>query len=133
MFKMKVITWNIRGLNIPEKQRIIKNKLKRKKLDICFIQETKCTMEKMAQISKKNWNIYKVLDIYSQNVVGGILTLWNPQKVELLLTEAIKHYMSVIMQVIGSPEKIMCTKVYGPQLLEYKKNDFRSRKPKGSK
>jgi exonuclease III len=78
---MKVITWNIRDLNIPEKQRIIKNKLKREKLDICFIQETKCTIEKMAQISRKNWNIYNVLDIDSQNVVGGILTLWNPQKV----------------------------------------------------
>jgi hypothetical protein len=78
-------------------------------------------MEKMAQISKKNWNIYNVLDIDSQNVVGGILTLWNPQKVELLSAEATKHYLSVIMQVIGNPEKVMCTNVYGPQLLEDKK------------
>jgi exonuclease III len=121
MFKMKVITWNIRGLNNPRKQRILKNKLKVEKPDICFIQETKCTSEKMVQISKANWNIYNVLNIDSQNVVGGILTLWNPQKVEFLSAEATKHYLSVIMQVIGSPERVMCTNVYGPQLLEDKK------------
>jgi hypothetical protein len=27
MFKMKVITWNIRGLNNPRKQRNLKNRL----------------------------------------------------------------------------------------------------------
>jgi hypothetical protein len=75
----------------------------------------------MEQISKKNWNIYNVLDIDSQNVVGGILTLWNPQKVDLLSEEATRHYLSVIMQVIGNLDKVMCTNVYGPQLLEDKK------------
>ena len=72
------------------------------KPDICFIQETKCTLEKMVQISKENWNIYNVLNIDSQNVVGGILTLWKPKNVEFLSVEDTKHYLSVIMQVIGS-------------------------------
>jgi len=104
------------------------------KLDICFIQETKCTSENMVQISKANWNIYNVLNIDSQNTAGGILTLWNPQKVEFLSVEVTKHYLSVIMQVIGSPDRVMFTNVYDPQLLEYKKtNDFRPRKLKGSK
>jgi exonuclease III len=118
---MKVITWNIRGLNSPRKQKILKNKLKMEKPDICFIQETKCTTDKMVQISRKSWNTYNFLDIDSQNSVGGILTLWNPQKVDLISAEATRHYLSVILQVIGTPDKVMCTNVYGPQLLEDKK------------
>jgi hypothetical protein len=75
----------------------------------------------MEQISKENWNIYNVLDIDKQNVVGGILTLWNPKKVEFLSAKATKNYILVIMQVIGSPKRVMCINVCGPQLLEDKK------------
>ena len=50
---MKVITWNIRGLNNPRKQRILKNRLKMEQPDIYFIQETKCNMDIMEIISRK--------------------------------------------------------------------------------
>ena len=83
---MEVIAWNIRGLNSPRKQRILKNKLNMEKPKICFIQETKCTTEKLLQISRKSWNKYHYLDIDSQNLAGGILTLWNPKKVNLIST-----------------------------------------------
>jgi len=36
-FKMKVITWNISGPNIPRKQRNLKNRLNMEQPDICFI------------------------------------------------------------------------------------------------
>jgi exonuclease III len=118
---MNIITWNIRGLNNPRKQKILKNKLKMEKPDICFIQETKCTTKKLLQISRKSWNTYNFLDIDSQNSVGGILTLWNPKKVDLISAEATSYYLSVDLQVIGTPDKVMFTNVYGPQLLDDKK------------
>jgi hypothetical protein len=89
--------------------------------DICFIQETKCNMDRMEIISKKYWNKYKFLTIESQNTAGGILTLWNPQSVNLLSVEATRHTLSVKMQVIGNTEEVLCTNVYGPQVLEDKR------------
>lgn len=38
---MKIVTWNIRGLNAPNKQRIIKRNLKIINADIILLQETK--------------------------------------------------------------------------------------------
>jgi len=89
---MKVITWNIRGLNNLRKQKNLKNKLKMEKPYICFIQETKCTSKKLVQISKANWNSYSVLNIDSQNATRGILTLWNLQRVDMLSAEATKQF-----------------------------------------
>jgi exonuclease III len=118
---MKIITWNIRGLNNPRKQRILKNRLRKEQPDICFIQETKCTLDIMEIISKKQWSKYKMLVVESQQTAGGILTLWNPQSVNLLAAEATRHTLSVNMQIIGNTTEILCTNVYGPQVMEEKR------------
>jgi exonuclease III len=118
---MKIITWNIRGLNNPRKQRILKNRLRKEQPDLCFIQETKCTLDKMEIISKKQWSKYKMLVVESQQVAGGILTLWNPQLVNLLAAEAMRHTLSVNMKIIGNMMEILSTNVYGPQVMEEKR------------
>jgi exonuclease III len=118
---MKIIAWNIRGLNNPRKQRILKNKLRKEQLDLCFIQETKCTVDRMEIISKKHWSKYKTLVVEGQQMAGGILTLWNPQVINLLAVEATRYTLSVSMQIIGNTEVIICTNVYGPQMLEEKR------------
>jgi exonuclease III len=101
---MNIITWNIRGLNNPQKQRILKNKLRKEQPDLCFIQETKCTIDIMETINKKQWNKYKTLVVEGQQMTGGILTLWNPQVMNLLASEATRHTLSVNMQIIGNIE-----------------------------
>jgi exonuclease III len=88
---------------------------------ICFIQETKCTTENLLQISRKIWNEYYFLNIDSQNSIGGILTLWNLQKFNLISIETTSFYLSVKLQVIETPDKVIFTNVYGPQLLDDKK------------
>jgi exonuclease III len=118
---MKIIIWNIRGLNIPRKQRILKNRLKKEQLDLCFIQETKCIVDIMETISKKQWSKYKTLVVEGQQMAGGILTLWNLQVMNLLVVEATRHTLSVNMQIIGNTKLILCTNVYGPQMLKQKR------------
>ena len=44
---MIFISWNIRGLNNPHKQDIIKNMIRDNKLDIVLIQETKMLKDKV--------------------------------------------------------------------------------------
>jgi exonuclease III len=111
---MKIITWNIRGLNIPRKQRILKNRMRKEQSNLCFIQETKYIVDRMETISKKQWSNYKTLVVEGQRMAGGILTLWNPQVMNLLATEATRHTLSINMQIIGNTEVILCTNVYGP-------------------
>jgi len=99
---MKVITWNIRGLNNPRKQRILRNKLKQEQLDLCFIQETKCTTDRMEAINKQQWRKYKMVAIKDHQMAGDILTLWNPQILNLIAVEATRHILMVCMKIIGN-------------------------------
>jgi exonuclease III len=113
---MKVITWNIRGLNNPRKQRILRNRLKQEQPDLYFIQETKCNTDRMETISQQQWRKYKMVAIRGHQMAGGILTLWNPQVLSLIAAEATRHTLTVCMQLIGNTEVILCTNVYGPQV-----------------
>ena len=47
--------------------------------------------------------------------------MWNPKSVNLLAIEATRHTLSVKMQIIGKTEEILCTNVYGPQVMEEKR------------
>jgi exonuclease III len=118
---MKIITLNIRGLNSPRKQRILKNRLRKEQPDLCFIQETKCTLDRMEIISKKQWSKYKISVVEIQQMAGGILTLWNPHSENLLEAKARRHTLFVNMQIIGNTTEILYTNVYGPQVMEEKK------------
>ncbi len=39
--KLKLLTWNVRGLNDPKKQVVLKNWLRNWKVDVVCLQETK--------------------------------------------------------------------------------------------
>ena len=47
--------------------------------------------------------------------------MWNPQSVNLLAAEATRHTLFVNMKNIGNTTEILCTNVYGPQVLEEKR------------
>lgn len=81
---MKLTTWNIRGICSRRKQRNLSNRIKEEKPDKVFIQETKCSMDKIREIHNK-WLIkYEYLEVKENNLVGGILTMWDPQKFRIL-------------------------------------------------
>jgi hypothetical protein len=52
---MKLISWNIRGLNGHSKQRILRDHIIVEQPDILFLQETKCAGEEMEQILSRCW------------------------------------------------------------------------------
>ena len=62
-----------------------------------------------------------MLVVERQQTAGGILTLWNPQSMNLLAAEATRNTLSVNMQIIGNTKEILCTNVYGPQVMEGKR------------
>jgi hypothetical protein len=50
-----------------------------------------------------------------------ILTLWNPEVMNILAVEDTRHTLLVNKQIICNTEVILCTNVYGPQILEEKR------------
>eukprot|EP00253_Pinus_taeda_P024397 PITA_24397 len=91
--------------------------------NIIFIQETKCSIQKLKQIYGKWLNRFVFLEVKAENTAGGILTLWNPQKVSIIDAEASRNYLSVIIQPVGVSDTFLITNVYVPQRI-YEKLKF---------
>lgn len=49
--------------------------MKERKSDMVFIQETKCSMDKIREIHSKWLSRYEYLEVKADNLAGGILTL----------------------------------------------------------
>lgn len=50
---MKVLSWNIRGLNAPSKQRLVRSVRLRYEVDVVLLQETKLDQAKENEVFKK--------------------------------------------------------------------------------
>lgn len=94
--------------------------MKEEKPDMVFIPEKKCSIHKIREIHNKCLIKYEYLEVKVYNVAGGILTLWNPQKLRILDDKASRNYLSVVNQPLGDKEVYLITNVYGPQKLEDK-------------
>ena len=72
---MKLTTWNIKGLGSKRNQRNLSSRVKEEKRDMVFIQETKCSMDKIREICNKWLRRYEYVEVKVDNSAGGILTL----------------------------------------------------------
>ena len=74
---MKIISWNVRGLNASDKRQRIRQIIDSLQADIILLQETKLTQDNFDKIiaSWKKWKAY-----YKQGLgaSGGLAVLWNP-------------------------------------------------------
>ena len=78
---MKILSWNIRGLNSLNKQRYLKDKLKQGKPQIMLLQETKISAQRFDTILKYFNPHYEVMVIDARGTMRGIATLQNPDEV----------------------------------------------------
>jgi len=117
---MKFTTWNIRGLGSRRKQRMLTNRMKQVAPDIIFVQETKCSIQRLKQIHSKWLSRFEFLEVKAENLAGGILTLWNPLKFGITDAKASRNYLSVVIQPVGDRNTYLVMNVYGPQRLDEK-------------
>lgn len=117
---MKIVSWNARGLNSQAKQRLLKRKFQKEKPDIMFIQETKCDINHMENISKRLGKPIEFIEVASQGWEGGIATLWDTRVVGIFSMEATRSFVATEVQMIGNSETYLCINVCGPQRLEDK-------------
>ena len=86
---MKIITWNIRGLNCTHKLDVVLNFVTEQKPDFLLLQETKMEKEKAKQI--KYFKDYCLKASYLEGASGGTLMLWKKNYYSGTVLNAIKH------------------------------------------
>lgn len=90
---MKVITWNIRGMNNIHKLDIVRNFVREHKPDILVLQETKMEKEKVEKL--KSSNNYCIMASSFEGTFGGMMILWKYSLFSGNLLDANKHLLVV--------------------------------------
>ncbi|XP_059067365.1 uncharacterized protein LOC131858218 [Cryptomeria japonica] len=109
---MKIISWNIRGLNSPHKQDVLRNLVREHKPDIVIIQETKMNKEKVEKI--KLFKDGEVFSGISDGASGGIAIFWNLRRVS---GEPVKQDINldfIRFHHIGDGTSLLLTNIYAP-------------------
>jgi len=73
--------------------------MKQTTLDIIFLQEMKCSIQKLRQIHSKWLSRFEFLEVKAENAAGGILTLWNPMKIGIIDAEASRNYLLMVIDL----------------------------------
>ena len=75
---MKIITWNVKGLNAFDKRSRIKEILDNLKGDVILLQETKLLDNKYQDLVAK-WINWKSIHVPSLGASRGLISSWNPR------------------------------------------------------
>lgn len=112
---MKLISWNIRGLNSPGKGRLLKKLIMQEKPQIIFIQETKCNSNAIERIATKAWPRGMNVVVDADGASGGLAILWDARSITLSNIHANKNFIQAIFHITGTNTHGHITNVYFPQ------------------
>ena len=83
--KIKIISWNVRGVNDPEKRRVIKSFLRYNRADLVCLQETK--VQQMNNVMARSIGVGRFLNwrvLNAEGSAGGIILLWDKRRISLV-------------------------------------------------
>jgi len=78
---MKIISWNIRGLNGRSKQKLLRDLIIEEAPDVVMLQETKCTSEDINRLLPYYWKQGGAVSTDATGTAGGLAILWNTSSV----------------------------------------------------
>ena len=107
---LRLLSWNVRGLNNPQKIEVCKNLLKEWKCDIVCFQETKISSINVAFV----WSLWgspfidwAILDVVQTS--GGVLLIWD--KMDVIVGQ---FSVNVLLRGVVDDFVWACISVYGP-------------------
>ena len=113
LMKIKMISWNVRGLNDPQKRLVVKNLLREWKCDVVCLQEMKIASMNR-QLVCSLWSCpyvdWSVLE--ADRIAGGILLMWDKKVLEKLEVFVGTFSVSVKWQGVGDGFIWACSGVY---------------------
>jgi len=115
LFKMKIISWNVRGLGGFEKRRETCHLVRDKKPFILCIQKTKLAVLDDF-VCKSIWTDDCVNYSFqpSLGASGGLVTLWDINEVEVWSTFSFDHVFVILGWFLKSNELFFLFNVYAP-------------------
>jgi len=120
LFLMKLISWNVRGLNSPSKHRMLKNLIQQEKPTLVFLQETKSNSVVIERILNKVWFRSCSVSVDASGASGGLAILWNPQILNLQDFHASHFLIQATFHLIGTNIHGHLSNVYFPQNIQQK-------------
>lgn len=113
--KIRLITWNVRGLNERDKRLAVRQIFFLEKPDIICLQETKLSSisDQMAkEICGRRLGGRVSLD--AMQTRGGVLISWRESRYRYIHHEVLTYCVSVRLEDTMTGTEIVCTAVYGP-------------------
>jgi exonuclease III len=111
---MKIISWNIRGLNGRSKQKMLRELIIVETPDVVLLQETKCTSEDIDRLLPYCWRQGRAVSIDATGTAGGVAILWNTNVVLMENFYTTRWSITAEYRLIGSNKPGHLTSVYGP-------------------
>jgi len=113
--KIKILSWNVRGLNIGERRQRIKSNFQKWKADIIVLQESKVDSAGR-DIIKELWasNFVDWTKLGARGTVGGILILWDSRMVSQLDEVRGNFSLSCLFKSLQDDFEWVLSGVYGP-------------------
>ena len=94
--RIKILCWNVRGLNDSEKRKLTKGVVRNQKLDLVCLLETK--VKEMSQQMVNSVGIGRFLNwasVDARGAAGGFLLLWDNRVLENLEVESGGYSISI--------------------------------------
>lgn len=113
--KLKLMSWNCRGLGSIEKSEVVRNVIRHSRCDVCLLQETK--------LNESNLNYYscalpsffekQAVMLYADGSKGGLIITWK-RSFQLLNSWTTRNSCSALLKQTSSGGILLITNVYGP-------------------
>ena len=83
--RVKILSWNVRGMNDPNRRKIIINVIRYQRVNLVCLQETK--IQKMTTAVARSLGAGRIYDwraLNAEGTAGGILLFWVKKIMELV-------------------------------------------------
>ena len=113
--KIRILSWNVRGANHCDKRKVIKALIKKNKVDLVCLQETK--IQEMTRGIIRSTGVGRFLDwgtVDSRGSAGGIVVLWDNRVLEMIELEKGECSISCHFKNCEDGFTWTFTGVYGP-------------------
>lgn len=110
---MIIQCWNVRGLNSPLKQHEVVHLMKKNKVDVCGLLESKMLPSKVAAMHSFRLKHWKFLTNASGSSLAHIVVPWNPSTVQVDLVGSSSQGLHVIVFNLVSQIRFHVSFVYG--------------------
>ncbi|GLJ43038.1 hypothetical protein SUGI_0893330 [Cryptomeria japonica] len=117
---MKVVSWNVRGLNALNKLRLVKRGLSSFSPELALLQETKLGNKNLVSFGKR-LGFRQITGAPTNGASRGLAIIWDPRSILFSFMESHNNWMSERVTSLKNNLDFVIINLYGPILNEDKK------------